>query len=335
MDLIVNDCKEIIEKINFDYVKNKKVLVTGASGLIGIYLITCLKLLKKTHNIEIYAWVKNNLDKEISELFDGVILIKSDICETENFNRVPNFDVIIHSAGYGQPSKFMDNKIKTITLNTTATVQLLNKLNENGKFLFVSTSELYSGIESEKVSELQSGLTNTDHPRACYIESKRCGETICHAFQQNGVDCKIVRLSLAYGPGTKKNDGRVLNSLIEKGLTKKHIELMDNGDAIRTYCYISDVVKMFWNVLFFGKETTYNIGGDSKTSILNLANIIADRLDTKVIVPKTDNKLDGSPKIVNISIDKYVNEFGTPMFKSLELGLENTIKWQKIIYEKN
>ena len=68
-----------------------------------------------------------------------------------------NFDYIIHAAGYSQPAKFLDDKVKTIKLNTLSTIELLKKLNPQGKFLFVSTSELYNGLEKEFVTESDIG----------------------------------------------------------------------------------------------------------------------------------------------------------------------------------
>ena len=62
MSIIEIETKEIVNKIKFDDLKNSKILITGASGLIGIYLISCLKHLIKTHNLEIYTWVKNDID---------------------------------------------------------------------------------------------------------------------------------------------------------------------------------------------------------------------------------------------------------------------------------
>jgi UDP-glucuronate decarboxylase len=335
MSIIEIETKEIVNKIKFDDLKNSKILITGASGLIGVYLISCLRHLIKTHNLEIYTWVKNDIDPSQSEFFNGCKLIKGDICDEKYFNDLPNFDLIIHSAGYGQPGKFLEDKIKTISLNTLSTIKLFQKLNKKGKFLFVSTSELYSGIESENIKEEQIGTTNTNHPRSCYIEGKRCGESICNSYYEQGYDVKILRLSLAYGPGTKINDKRVLNSLIEKGLKNDYIELMDQGDAIRTYCYITDVIEMFWNIILFGKKVTYNVGGNSKTTILNLAKIIGKELNKEVILPKKTITLEGNPKIVNISIESYVNEFGKPNFISLDEGIKKTINWQKKIYEKN
>jgi nucleoside-diphosphate-sugar epimerase len=332
MSIIEKECKELVKKINFKELKNKSILVTGASGLIGVYLIGCLNEIKDSLNISITAWVKNDIDKEFKDIFKNCNIIQEDITNIDSFKTIQNYDVIIHAAGYGQPGKFMDNKIKTITLNTLSTIKLFEKLNKNGKFLFVSTSELYSGIDCELVTENQIGTTNTNHPRSCYIEGKRCGESICHSYVYENFDIKIARLSLAYGPGTKKNDHRVLNSLIQKGILNDKIELMDGGDAIRTYCYITDVIEMFWNILLFGKEIVYNVGGFSKITILDLAKLIGDKLEKNVIVPEIKNELIGNPKVVNISLEKYLKEFKKTDFVSLETGIDNTINWQKKLY---
>jgi nucleoside-diphosphate-sugar epimerase len=304
-------------------------LVTGASGLVGIYMLSCLVHIKEKYNVKIFAWVKNEIYKPFEEIFNECNIIKGDITKYDEFKDLSEFDVIIHAAGYGQPMKFTENKLITIEINTTSTIELLKKLKKGGKFLFVSSSELYNGIESTSIKETQIGTTNTDHFRACYIEGKRCGEAICYSFIEKGVDIKIVRLSLAYGPGTKKGDLRVLNSLIQKGLDFDEIKLMDNGDAIRTYCYITDVVEMFWKILLFGKEKVYNVGGESQTSILELANLVAKKLNKKVILPETSNQLVGNPKVVNISTEKYISEFGEKKYVLLENGLQKTINWQK------
>lgn len=334
MSIIIDESKEIIKNINFSQLNNKKILITGASGLIGVYLVSCLKQIMKTHNIDIFVWVQNDIDIIFSDIFHDCTIIKNDITDISSFLKLPEFDCIIHAAGYGQPDKFMDDKIKTISLNTTSTIELFNKLKTNGKFLFISTSELYSGIDEQNITEIQIGTTNTNHPRSCYIEGKRCGESICNIYKEKGYDVKIIRLSLAYGPGTKKNDKRVLNSLIQKGLNEDNIKLLDSGDAIRTYCYITDVIEMFWNIFLFGEDLIYNVGGKSVTSIYDLSVLIGSKLNKNVEIPKEINQQLGNPKIVNISIDKYMNEFKKHKFVSLEDGLNKTINWQKKLYNE-
>lgn len=332
--IIKKECVEIVDNIDFSQLKDKSILVTGASGLVGVYMVSCLKEIKEKYNLKITCWVKNDLEYPLNEIFKDCQIIQSDITNSESFNKLPKYDCIIHAAGYGQPVKFLENKIKTISLNTNSTINLFDKLNDGGKFLFVSTSELYSGLDVESIDESQIGTTNTDHPRSCYIEGKRCGESICHSYAKQGVDVKIIRLSLAYGPGTKMGDHRVLNSLIEKGLKNNDITLMDRGEAIRTYCYITDVVEMFWKILLFGKSTVYNVGGDSITTIYDLAKSIGKILGKEVKIPSEIKGMEGNPKMVNISTKTYTNEFGGIKFKPLTYGLNNTIKWQKELYEK-
>jgi nucleoside-diphosphate-sugar epimerase len=330
MEFLKDDLDSIIKDIDFSYLKNKKVLITGASGLVGFYLSQCLKELQKELNIEIYLSYKNDIPDYFQPYFNFKYTeLKGDI--TTLALQLNYFDVIIHSSGYAQPSKFLSDRLKTLRINTDATVNLLNSLKKEGKFLFVSTSELYSGNDNFNITESDIGTTTPEHNRACYIEGKRCGETICHSYISSGYDVKIARLSLAYGPFTKKGDGRVLSNLIDKGLNNDNIELMDDGSSIRTYCYITDVIEMFWNIILHGTQTIYNVGGFSNTSIKELADTIGKKLNKEVKIPNVTNSLAGSPKVVNISIEKYISEFGKKSFTNINDGLTKTIEWNKHI----
>lgn len=330
MKFLKNDLDRIIKNIDFSYLKNKKILITGASGLVGFYLTQCIKELQEELNIDVYLSYKNSIPDYLKIYYNFPYTeIKEDITEIKLKSNY--FDVIIHSSGYAQPMKFLKDGLTTIKINTVATMNLLNSLKKEGKFLFVSTSEIYNGNNNYNITEEEIGVTTPSHSRACYIESKRCGETICHVYKSNGYDIKIARLSLAYGPFTKLGDLRVLNSIIDKGLNQNIIELLDDGSAIRTYCYITDVIEMFWNILFYGKEITYNVGGFSNISIKELAYKIGNKLNKEVIIPSSVNGLDGNPKVVNISSEKYIDEFNKDNFIDIEEGLDNTIEWIKYI----
>ena len=115
--------------------------------------------------------------------------------------------------------------------------------------------------------------------------------------------------------------------------TRDKISLLDNGEAIRTYCYITDVIEMFLNILFFGKDIVYNVGGESVISIFDLANLISKKTKKYVELPNNSTPLEGNPKVVNISIEKYLKEFEKNDFLNLDVGLDRTIEWQRKIYE--
>ena len=319
--------------ISFSNLRDKTILITGASGLVGLHMLSSLKKFQKEYNLTIYTWTRNSVDI-FNEVFNNCTKVIGDITDITTYQTLPKFDYIIHAAGYGQPLVFLADKIKTIEINTTVTIKLLELLKEDGTFLFISSSEVYNGLFKFGLTEDEIGSTNSQHPRAAYIDAKKCGEVICDAYREKGRNVKVARLSIAYGPGTKLGDTRVINSLIDKGLNNDQIELMDDGSALRTFCYISDVVEMLWNITLNGKDFIYNVGGVDSLSIFDLASKIGLLLDKKVTRPMINNELVGNPRLVNLSIDKYIKEFGDKEFVSMDLGLANTIKWQKQLYNE-
>lgn len=338
LEIIKTECKKIVDEIGFSSFKDKKVLITGASGIVGVYLISCLKEIKEKNNIKIFCWVNSKIEDSFIDLYEGCTVIRGDITNESMFNSLSEgekFDLIVHSAGYAQPNKFLEDKIKTIQLNTYSTIKLFELLHKDGSFVFMSTSELYSGLNFENIKENEIGNSSPGHPRACYIEGKRCGESICNAYIEKGYNVKIIRLSLAYGPGTKKNDQRVLNSLFQKAFENQEIKLLDSGSSVRTYGYITDVIEMIWHISMSGKHSVYNVAGNSVTTIKELAYKIGNMTGCKVIVPDNDNSaLAGNPLLVNISLERYISEFNKKHFVSLDEGLRKTFLWQKALYGK-
>lgn len=337
-EIIVKDAQNIVDKINFDSLNNKSILIMGASGLVGTYLIVCLYLLSSSKKIKfkLNLSIYSDLPEFITIILKGMdcSIYQGDITDSKFCKTLPKSDYIIHAAGYGQPGKFMEDPMKTIQINTAVTLELLEHLNKDGSFLFLSTSEVYSGLTNPPFSESQIGNTNTDHPRAAYIEGKRLGETICNEYRKKGVNAKSARLSLAYGPATKPHDKRVLNNFIEKALTLGKIEMLDRGQAKRTYCYITDAVELLWNILFFGKDNLYNVGGISRVTIAQLANLIAKETAVSVVFPENTEQLSGAPEDVYLDLSKTKEEFKKNEFVPLEEGIRNTINWQKILYNK-
>ncbi len=278
-----------------------------------------------------YGLVGSNLCKTIQreDLSEGIEITRIK-CDEFIFSPMGEvFDAVIYAAGYGQPQLFGKDKVKTIEINTTSLIESFKWLKPSGKFLFISSSEVYSGAPSPH-KETDIGTTNPQHPRACYIEGKRCGEAICMAYKEQGYDVKIARLALAYGPGTKPHDTRVLNQFVEQALTSGEIKLRDKGEAIRTYGYIDDVVTQLLSILFEGKDVVYNVGGDSTLSISNLARRIAT--ETNSTLSFGDASLEGAPEDVKLDMSKTLTEFPmtlTPIYD----GLKKTIEYQKTLYE--
>ena len=336
--IILKDAMKICERATLDPLNNSAILITGASGLIGTYILASLCCLQdRGANMKVYAQHLSELPSHVADLISrgGFSSLRANLADFDAYTRLPEVDFIIHAAGYAQPSRFMADPVATIQVNTSATIALLKRLSRDGRFLFVSSSEVYSGLNKRFLSENDIGLTTPYHPRAVYIEGKRCGEAICNAMRAKGVNVAIARVALAYGPGTRKNDKRALNSFIEKALCQRKIELLDAGTAIRTYCYVADTVELLWQILLCGRESVYNVGGHSTVTIAELATMIGETIGVPIVIPEIQTEISGAPNEVRLDLTKIEAEFGKTEYVNLEEGLSNTIKWQRKLYTQD
>ena len=336
--ILDREADKIVRNVSLKFLEGKKVVVTGASGIVGFNLLSAISKHNKDYakkRIQVYALTKSKPKGVFKDLLTRkhINLISMDLSKNSNLTSIPLSDFIIHAAGYGQPGKFLDDKMKTISLNSTVTINLSKRLKKEGSFLFLSSSEIYSGNPKESYTEEEIGNTQPNHPRSCYIEGKRIGESITSTLREKKIHAVSARLALAYGPGVKKDDQRVLNELISKGLKRK-INLMDAGEALRTYCYITDVIEMLLLILKKSKCPVYNVGGKSTLSIKELALKIGKIMDAKVTIPKSKAYLGDAPKIVNLNLERIEGEFKRKDYVDLDTGLQTTIDWLKLINEK-
>ncbi len=192
LDVIARDAAAICERVNLDALSGKTILVTGASGLLGTYFLATLAHLKQSGlPLQAIAQVRSEPAPHTAE-----------IIQRGGFQLAQNLAVLRSVLRCRQPTSsstrpvtpspvFMANPVATFQVNTTATATLLQKLKPGGSFLFLSSSEVYSGLKKSPVTESDIGTTTPLHPRACYIEGKRGGETICNAYRSQGVRATV------------------------------------------------------------------------------------------------------------------------------------------------
>ena len=98
--ILEEDLKDITsQNIDFEKLKDKSVLITGASGMIGSYLVRTLVFLNETKNlnIKILALVRNS--KKLSDdIINKIKIIEQDVCKPVDID--DNIDYIIHCASY-------------------------------------------------------------------------------------------------------------------------------------------------------------------------------------------------------------------------------------------
>lgn len=338
MDRIIErDCLEYIDDIDLSPMAGKTVLVTGANGLIGTYIICFLHLanLCKNLNIKIIAVSKHMPSIKFGGMFDVLYKFYPLDLTSDSMENLPKADYIIHGATYAQPEIFMKNYSETIHLNVFSTENLLRKAKKDGaKFLFLSSSEVYGspGPDNIPTAEAYPGLCSPLSVRSVYAESKRLGETLCSAYKSyEKLDVKIARIFMTYGPGLSIHDKRVMGQFINEALLEHEITMLDDGSKLRTFCYAADCIIMLLYVLLYGKSFVYNVGGRDCISIKRLAEEICSITGSTLTVGKSKVLNEGdvriSPDIVKPDISKIASESGFTYFMPLIDGLQRTIVW--------
>lgn len=278
-NILEEDLNNIYKKINNNFFKNKKILITGCEGFIGFYLMNYFIKFSKKIKFK-YLYLADIKYKRNSDIFKNIKKLKFNIING-NINSIDKkLDIIIHAASIASPSVYRKYPLETADSNVIGLRKILeyskNK-NSKVKILYFSTSEIYGDPEIKKIptDESYRGNVSCTGPRACYDESKRYSETLCYIFAKYyKVPVVVVRPFNNFGPGLKISDGRLPADLANSILKNKNIILFSNGKPTRSFCYISDAIVGFLKALTYAKYDVFNIGNDFKeVSVYDLAKI--------------------------------------------------------------
>ena len=335
----LKDIERYHKIINFENLKNKSILITGATGLIGSYLIDLLinENIKNNSNIKIYPVSRNKekLQKRFSNYYNNHLFcpIIQDVCTQLEIDG--EIDYIIHGASNTHPVAYSTDPIGTITSNVFGLYNLLNlavKKNTK-KLLFLSSVEIYGENDKEidEFSEKDLGYIDCNTLRAGYPESKRLGESLCQAYiQKHNLDIVIARISRVYGPTLQKTDTKALSQFINNVLEDKDIVLKSQGTQYYSYAYVGDVVQAL--ILLIDKGVNgeaYNISDkNSNIHLKDLAKLIADYGNKKVIFDlPSEIEQKGFSKATKAIIDSSkISKLGYKPITKLEIGIPTTIE---------
>ena len=326
----------IFENSELSDFKNKTILITGANGLMGGFLADFLYYLNVYHDygVKIVLTSLSKTPKRLEHLLnkDNVVYISKDLTEYNEVDFNQKIDYCFYCAGYAQPKKFLSDPHKTFSLNVNGlchTFDNVFSVNRNAKGIYISSSEIYI-LNDDSKSHRETDFLNVSltHKRIPYILGKISGEYNVNIIRDLGYDVKSARVSLCYGPGHVMSDSRVMSDLTRKGIENDTIDLFDDGSSFRKYQHISDCYVMLFNILLRGKNDVYNLGGKEEVTIYDMAAIIADKFDKKVVKGIVNNEVANSaPKRVSISRTRYEEEFGDFEFMTFKDGMENYLNW--------
>lgn len=281
--------------------EGRNFLITGASGLIGSFLIDVLMERNRQSGFGCHIYAVGRNEAKAKEIFgqywdcEEFQFLSHDINLPLEMDKDVQMDFVLHLASNTHPLAYATDPIGTITANIIGTNYLLDFAVKHRarRFAFASSNEIYGENRGdvEFFDEKYCGYIDCNTMRAGYPESKRCGEALCQAYKkQKGLDTVILRLTRSYGPTMRMNDTKAISQFIRKGIEGENIVLKSAGTQYYSYTYVADAVAGLLTVLLKGENgEAYNIADENSDIMLkDLAQTIAEIAGTKVVFELPD-----------------------------------------------
>ncbi len=310
-----------------------RLLITGGAGFIGSNFVRKLFLDSYSDISSVtvidsltYAGVEANLDGVSSQA--GYRFIYGDICDGVLLSKlIPEVDAVLNFAAESHVDRSISNSEEFVRTNVAGVQTLLDtikNLNQEIRFVQISTDEVYGSIDSGSWNEDSPLLPNSP-----YSASKAGGELLARAYHKtHGLDVVITRSSNNYGPYhfPEKLIPLFITNLIEG----KKVPVYGNGQNVRDWLHVNDHCLGIYAALMNGKSgEVYNLGGGNELSNIEITLLILDamRADATSIEYVEDRK--GHDFRYSIDSTKSYRELGFQPKVRFEDGLQETIEWYR------
>ena len=340
VELYNEEIKKYASKdIDWEKLRDKTFLITGATGLIGKFLIDVIMYKNDTDNLNCKIIALGRNESKAKERFANCFnsnlfkFYETDINETITIEE-EKLDYILHAASSTHPLQYSNYPISTITANVIGTKNILDlavKTNAS-RVLFASSVEIYGENRGDvdAFDESYLGYINCNTLRAGYPESKRTGEALCQAYiKEKGLDIVIPRLSRIFGPTILSTDSKALSQFINKAVNNEDIVLKSEGNQYFSYTYVGDAVTALLYTLFYGiNGEAYNVSDDSyDITLKDLASTIAKQVGKEVIfdLPSEEERKGYSTATKAIMVSDKIKKLGWTVEESLDKTLNTTI----------
>jgi UDP-glucose 4-epimerase len=303
-----------------------KFLVTGGAGFIGSHLARELANLGEVTILDDLSAgkmerIQDLLDSRRAQFVRGNILHRNlllDLCR--------GVDCIFHLAANISVSRSMDRPLEIHEVNSTGTLSVLSSGREAGvkKVIFSSSAAVYGdGSASPKLE------STYPEPLSPYAASKLAGEFFCDVYRRSfGLPTASLRYFNVYGPAQNPRDeyAAVIPRFIANVLRRRPPVIFGDGNQIRDFVSVRDVVRA--NILAMQRDAvgTFNIGTGDGVTIRDLARVIME-IGGLSREPVFEKPRPGDIRKSVADISRAGNVMGYRPRVHLVDGLRETMEW--------
>lgn len=311
--------------------KNQTILITGATGFIGYYLMQLLLDFKSKEKIHFSIYVACRDINKAKNLFYNkdefqelkYIEYNFETPLEEKIKEEVNY--IVHLAAPARSDVFLSKPASSFNTIVQGTSRILNFAHEkNTKMtVYCSSSTVYGNLCRESISEKMYGSIDFTDYHNVYAMGKMAAEQLCACYsKEHGVKIRVIRPSYIYGANTVNNDSSVWNYVLNKCATGNDISMQNSGYIHRSLCYVKDVARAIVYVLLEDTfDNIFNITSDDSS--------IREFAETAVSVCKKSKLIfTGQQNISNEKTyysNKNLCELGWKSMFNLSSGINDSI----------
>lgn len=319
--------------LDLSFLKGQRIMVAGASGLIGSCIIDIL-MLNPQRDYEVYALGRNvqRMWNKFGDYLKDPDFTTLGIDITKPIDGGYRMDYIIDAASNASPNAFKNNPVEVMKANIYGVSNLIDFGMDYSmkRMVYVSSGEIYGEGNGKPFTEKDSGYVDCVSLRACYPSSKRAAETLCIAYaKEYQANVVIARLCHTYGPGFTESDNRVYAQFIRNVLRGEDIVLKSKGEQYRSWLYVVDAANAILQLLHKGENcNAYNVAdSNSNVTIRELAERISIIAGKKVVfdIPSEQQHGITTPITKAVFDTSKIGKLGWKPLFSLETGLRHTV----------
>ena len=324
----------------------KVVLVTGAAGFIGFHLSQAL--LKKNYMVVGYDNINDYYDVnlkyarlDVLKNFDNFKFIHADLADADAVNKVfeeYHPDIVVNLAAQAGVRYSIENPRAYIDSNIIGFFNILEACRHNlvEHLLYASSSSVYGNQEKTPFSVDD----QVDRPISLYAATKKSDELLAFSYAHlYKIPATGLRFFTVYGPYGRPD--MAYFGFTNKIFADEPIKIFNNGDMLRDFTYIDDIVTGILNILPCPPEADangdmykiYNIGNNKPEKLMTFIETLEDVIGMKAKKEYLPMQA-GDVYQTYADVSELEKNFGFKPQTTIREGLTNFINWYRDFYHK-